>query len=135
LAFLPLLNITKRQQIQVAMNSGIRAIANIPHYGQYNLSALCSQLGIPSVDQITEILVQTAAWKQRDHFNMQAMKMSEPSTRSRAQGNVPQSNQQGYMGQMVSTAVTCGWNRLPKILKSENNSTKAKKLIRQFILN
>ena len=134
ISFLPLLNATQRQKLQVAMNSGIRAVSNIPHYGRHNISALRSKLGIPSIAQITDILVLTAAWNRREHFQTQALNMSGPSTRSREKGNVPQPVQKGYLGQMVATAVSCGWNRLPKNIKSENNTLKAKKLIRQHIL-
>jgi len=135
LAFLPVMNTAQRQKIQVAMNSGVRAIANIPQYGHHNLSALRKKLGIPSIDQITENLVQMAAWKQRDRFLTQVTNMSGPETRSRALGKVIQPIQKGYLGQMVSTAVACGWNRLPNEIKSENNPTKAKKLIRHNIQN
>ena len=85
ISFLPLLNATQRQKLQVAMNSGIRAVSNIPQYGHHNISALRSKLGIPSIAQITDILVLTVAWNRREHFQTQALNMSGPSTKGKGE--------------------------------------------------
>jgi len=63
IAYLPLLNISQSQRLQVAMNAGVRAVANLPRYGQANLSDIREKLKIPSIEQITEKVILDAAWK------------------------------------------------------------------------
>jgi len=132
IAYLPLLNITQRQKLQVAMNAGVRAVANIPRFGQANMTAIRSRLGIPSVEQISEKVILSASWKNREFFRSQNNGMSGPQTRSRTNGNLPQPVQKGVYGKMVSTALVSGWNRLPIAIKNEDDPQKAKTLIKNF---
>ena len=117
---------------QVAMNAGVRAVANIPRYGQANMTAIRSRLGIPSVEQISEKVILSASWKNREFFRSQNNGMSGPQTRSRTNGNLPQPVQKGVYGKMVSTALISGWNRLPIDIKNEDDPQKAKNLIKNF---
>ena len=133
LAFLPNLNSSQRHDLQVAMNAGVRAVANIPKYGYFNISDLRSRLNILSIEQITEKIILQAAWKRKGEFLEVNNSLSGPSTRSRAKGNIPHPIQKGYLGKMISTSLRRGWNRLPIAIKHEDNATKAKKLIRDYI--
>jgi len=133
LAFLPTLNSTQRHNLQVAMNAGVRAVANIPKYGYFNLSAIRSQLKIHTLEQITEKMILQAAWKRKTEFRELCNTLTGPSTRSKAQGNLPHPNQKGHLGKMVSTSILCGWNRLPLAIKIEDDMRKAKKMIADII--
>ena len=135
LAFLPSLNASQKTKLQVALNAGIGAVANLPRYGHFNLSELRAQLRIPNIEQITEKTILFAAWKKKSEFNELNNSLTGPSTRSRAQGNIPQPIQKGPMGKAISTSIACGWNRLPLAIKRENDATKAKKLINNHVCN
>ena len=132
IAYLPLLTVTQRQKMQVAMNAGVRAVVNMPHYGQANLSSIREKLKIPSIDQITEKVILSASWKNRFQYRSQKNDMSGPKTRARSKGNIPQPKQTGLHGKMISTALVSGWNRLPLAIKDEEDAQKAKQLIKKF---
>ena len=68
IAFLPSLNSSQKQKLQVAMNAGVRAIANLPRYGHFDLSKLRSELRMQNINQITEKTILLAAWKKRGEF-------------------------------------------------------------------
>ena len=135
IAFLPSINSLQKQKLQVAMNAGIRAVANLPHYGYHNLSEIRSQLKIQNIDVITEKIILCAAWKRRNDFNEMNTSLNGPSTRTRAKGNIPHPKQKGPLGKMTSTIITCGWNRLPVHIKHEENASKAKKKIVQYVMS
>ena len=133
LAFLPIINASQRQSLQVALNAGVRAVANIPPYGHANLTNIREKLGIPNINQITEKVILSAAWKQRAHFRQTNSQLEGPSTRARSNGNIPQPVQKGFNSNLISTAIACGWNRLPLSIKNENSSIKARLLIKRHV--
>jgi len=133
LAFLPILNSSQLHDLQVALNAGVRAVVNLPKYGHFKLTDIRSHLGIMSIEQIKEKIILQAAWKRREQFQELNNSLSGPSTRSRAKGNIPHPIQKGTLNKMISTSVSCGWNRLPLDIKLEEDAKKAKKMIANFV--
>ena len=117
------------------MNAGVRAVANLPRYGYFNLTEVRSYFKIPSVDQVTEKVVLFAAWRNRNMFKELNSSLKGPSTRSRAKGNVPHPIQKGPLGKVSSTPITSGWNRLPLHIKSVENTATAKRLINKHVMS
>ena len=115
------------------MNAGVRAVANLPKYGHFNLTEIRTHLGIQSVVQIKEKVILQAAWKRRDQYQELNQSLSGPSTRSRAKGNVPHPIRKGPLNKMISTSLSCGWNRLPITIKFEEDAKKAKRMIAEFV--
>ena len=90
---------------------------------------------IPSIEQITEKVILDAAWKKRELFRNENHAMSGPKTRARANGKVNHPIQKGYFGRMISTALVGGWNRLPSVIKDEDNAKRAKNMIKNLVLS
>jgi len=135
IAYLPLINASQQQALQVAINAGVRAVANIPPYGYANLTTIREKLGLPNIYQITEKVILTAAWKQKSQCLQENKQLEGPSTRARAKGNIPQPMQKGALANMVSTTIACGWNRLPYHIKNEDDFYKAKEAIKKHVFS
>ena len=132
LAFLPLINASQRQSLQVALNAGVRAVANIPPYGHANLTKIREKLGIPNILQITEKVILSAAWKQRAQFQQANSQLDLRLVQSQTETSLSQ-YKKGFHGNLISTAIACGWNRLPITIKNEDSSLKARLLIKNHI--
>ena len=102
--------------IQVAMNSGIRAMFNLRRFGNVSISDLKRDLMIPSIVEIKNYVIYKAAWACRDKFL--SYESSGPLTRSRSKLNVPLPDEKGWRGKMVSTILFKAWNELSCVVKS-----------------
>ena len=123
---------TKEQlsEIQCALNSGIRAIFNIPKFGYAPLSELRNKLRLPSIHNIRDKILMMHAWRIRDQFSI---KTEGPTTRSRAKGNLPQPDQKGILGTLTSTLTICAWNKAPLSVKLAPNAASAKREIKKLL--
>ena len=124
---------TKKElnDIQVAMNSGIRAMFSLRRFGKYPISDLRQDLKIPSILEIKKYVVYKAAWACRDKFL--SYESSAPMTRSRSKLNIPLPDEKGWRGKMVSTILFKAWNELSCVVKSYNVEEKAKYLLKSEI--
>ena len=87
--------------IQVAMNSGIRAIFGLRRFGIDPIGDHRQDLKIPTILEIKKYVVHKAAWASRDKFL--SYKSRGPTTRSRSKMNIPLPDEKGWRGKMVST--------------------------------
>ena len=133
LAFLPHLNDQQMNKLQISMNAGIRAVVNIPRYGQAPLSDIRSSLQIPSIHNILDKTILLEAWKRRSEFS--PLSLLGPTTRARAKGNIPHPVQKGYNGQTTATKAMLAWNNLPLDVKSCSSFRRAKSLIKKFVMS
>ena len=133
LAFLPALNMTEIDQLQRAMNAGIRAVVGLPRYGYAPISDITAKLGLPTLQKIKEKVLLQAAWKR---FHEHKPKYSDgPMTRGRSMANIPHGNQKGHAGKISSTVLIPFWNRLPLTIKEQSDPRKAKRDIKKFLSN
>ena len=87
LAYLPFLNQNELNDIQVAMNSGIRAMFGLRRFGNDPIGDLRKDLKIPTILEITKYVVQKAVWASRDKFL--SYESRGPMTRNRSKMNLP----------------------------------------------
>ena len=120
------------QKISLAYNSGIRAIFRLPKKGYAPINDLCARIQIPTIDQIKEELLLMEAWKRRSCFTIPT---EGPTTRGRANLNVPLPNMKGMSGKLLNNILCEYWNKLPLATKLETNTKKAKLIIRRQALN
>jgi len=130
LAYLPCATKEQLSEIQCALNSGIRAIFNIPKFGYAPLSELRNKLRLPSIHNIRDKILMMHAWRIRDQFSI---KTEGPTTRSRAKGNLPQPDQKGILGTLTSTLTICAWNKAPLSVKLAPNAASAKREIKKLL--
>ena len=128
LAFLPFVTKKELNDIQVAMNSGIRAMFNLRRFGHESISDLRRDLMIPSILEIKNYVIYKAAWACRDKFLY--YESSGPMTRSRSKLNVPLPDEKGWRGKMVSTILFQAWNELSSVVKSCNVEEKVENLLK-----
>ena len=131
LAFLPFVTKKELNDIQVAMNSGIRAMFNLRRFGNDSISDLRRDLMIPSILEIKNYVIYKAAWACRDKFL--SYESSGPLTRSRSKLNVPLPDEKGWRGKMVSTILFKAWNELSCVVKSCIREEKVKFLLKSEI--
>jgi len=131
-AYLPLLNTSQTLDLQRACNQAIRAVVKLPRKSRdISITAIRSQLNLPSIEQITERKCLMLAWRSRS--NLRSLhEETGPSTRARSKGNLPAPDQRGLRGKMIATSTRLAWNRLPIEIKEEETLAKAKLLIKQF---
>ena len=132
LAFLPRINTSEKNKIQVACNSAIRAVLRLPRFGKVPINAHRNQLRIPSVEDLTKKLLQEAAWM-KYQSSMSNQSLSGPTTRSRSNLMKIHPLQTGYHNQMISTKCDIAWNDLPKEAKMEPSKNKAFNIIKKSI--
>jgi len=132
LAYIPYLCGSLLQKISSAYNSGIRAIFRLPKKGYAPIKDLCARIQIPTIDQIKEELLLMEAWKRRSCFTIPT---EGPTTRGRANLNVPLPNMKGMSGKLLNNILCEYWNKLPLATKLETNTKKAKLIIRRQALN
>ena len=115
------------------MNSGIRAVLNLRKFGKVSLSNLRKKLRIPSIFEISESIVQKAAWVNRVKFLSQ--ESSGPETRNRSKKNIPLPDERSWNGKLSCTMVVKAWNDLPLETKMCNDPIRAKYLIKRDNFN
>ena len=131
LAYLPFVTKKELNDIQVAMNSGIRAMFSLRRFGNDPISDLRKDLKIPSIFEIKKYVVFKAAWASRAKFL--SYEASGPMTRSRSKKNIPLPDEKGWRGKMVSTILFKTWNELSCVVKSCNVEEKVKYLLKREI--
>ena len=128
LVYLPFLKKGEIEDIQSAMNSGIRAVLGLRRFGYAGISNLRKKLQIPSISEISTYVVSKAAWERRQTF--QSEEPSGPMTRSRSKMNLPQKDERGWNGKITSTVLTKAWNSLSLELKTCNSIEQLKKKLK-----
>ena len=131
LAYLPFVTKKELNDIQVAMNSGIRAMFNLRRFGNDSIIDLRQDLKIPRILEIKKYVVYKVAWDCRDKFL--SYESSGPMTRSRSKMNIPLPDEKGWRGKMVSTILFKAWNELSCVVKSCNVEEKVKYLLKREI--
>ena len=131
LAYLPFVNKNELKDIQVAMNSGIRAMFGLRRFGNDPIGDLRKDLKIPTILEIKKYVVHKAAWASRDKFL--SYESRGPVTRGRSKMNLPLPDEKGWRGKMVSTILFKAWNELSCVVKSCNIEEKVKYLLKQEI--
>ena len=79
--------------LQSAMNAGIRTVMGLRRFGYAGVSNLRKKLQIPSISEISTYVISKAAWERR--YTFQNEEPSGPMTRSRAKMNLPQKDERG----------------------------------------
>ena len=127
-AYLPLVTDTQVQELQIACNAGIRAVAGLPRRGHYPVSKHRRRLGINSVGQTQESILLQGAWK------LQPIARGNPRTRHQAKGNVKLPSLSGWSGKMMKTRTLEAWNRLPSEIRAEESEIKMKKMAKEHVI-
>jgi len=130
LAYLPSCNASHLQQLNTALNCGLRSVAGLPRYGKAPLTAIRENLKLPTADNIKEYVLLKNAWKHRSSFSSPVQQ--GPVTRGRSNLNVPHPVQKGPAKDMVMTHTTLAWNRLPLHIKIESKEKKALEELKKF---
>jgi len=134
-AYLPLLNKTQTQDIQLACNQAIRAVVRLPRKSvDVSITEIRNNLNLPSVERIAEQKCLQLAWRARSSLRtlQKQGEQTGPTTRARNKGNLPAPDQKGHRGKMIWTSTILAWNRLPIEIKEEEKFAQAKKLIKRF---
>ena len=87
LAYLPFETEKELNNVQVAMNIGIRAMLSLRRFGNDRISDLRKDLKIPSIVEIKKYVDFKAAWA--CHAKFLSYESSGPITKSRSKRNVP----------------------------------------------
>jgi len=130
LAFLPSLTEENTSSLQTALNSGIRAVLNLPRKSVAPMSRLREKFGFLSVTDVRDKCLMLAAQKNRDKYIRIADSSNGPITRAKAKGDIRHPISKGHLGKMTSTAVDLMWNRIPKEIRDEPNFGKASRRIK-----
>jgi len=132
LAYLPCLNKDQLNEIQTAMNSGIRAILQKPKFGHLPISLYREKLRLESIEEIRDKLVAYEAWKRKHHLMEQHQSTTGMETRARRNLKLIAPDQRGWRGKKVETKVKQMWNKIPTNIKFEDNAKIAKKCIKNL---
>ena len=127
LAYLSNATQSELNDIQVAMNSGIRAIFGLPRYGHVEISALRQKLKLPSISSIKSRILSIEAWKR---FSSKEQSRNGPLTRARKNRNFPLPDQKGHKGKLLNNMLVGVWNSLPTELKNQETIVSAKRRIK-----
>ena len=126
--YLPRLTQGNLQELQTAMNAGVRACSGLPRRGRHPVSDARVRLDLPSVWQLKEEQILMRAWKNRaTHLNVVEL---GPSTRSTAKNK--RTLVHGGKDPIELEEIK-GWNRLPIELKLANNEKRVKGQIRKLV--
>lgn len=129
-AYLPLLNKKQQQELQVAANMAVRAVAGLPRWGQMSLTEVRRGLRIESVEEVSRKLLYVEAWKKnRDRQKV----MQGPQTRSRLEGNFPLPDLRGKLGSRVENLAQVAWNSLPMEIKLETDVKNVRNHIKEWL--
>ena len=127
-AYLPHLNDEQKTKIQRAANSGVQAVVGLPRYGEFPLTKIREDIGVASVEEISNGALMIEAWKRREKLGNQAR--NGPVTRGQSSGNVIAPDQRGWAGKTTHTKATLMWNDLPQDVRSEDDAKKARRKIK-----
>jgi len=131
LAYLPSLTEGQLDCLQTAVNSGIRAVLDLPRRSSISMTSVREKFGFLSVAEVKEKCLMLAAYKNRANFFECNRNTAGPSTRGKARGDVPHPVIKGHLGKTVSSALASTWNKLPSSIRHEDNPVKAKYLIKK----
>ena len=131
LAFLSSATQTELNNIQVAMNAGVRAIFGLPRYGHVEISALRSKFKIPSINSIRSRIMSFESWK-RFSAREQETNAPGPMTRGKTNRKFPLPDQKGHHGKIIDNALVGFWNALPLEIKNVGNAVNAKLSIKNL---
>ena len=131
LAYLPCLNSEQLNEIQTAMNSGIRAVLRKPKYGYIPITSFREKLKLETVEAIRDKIVGVEAWKRRNKLMEQQLD-GGMVTRSRKNLKLIAPDQRGWRGRKVATKIQQMWNFIPSNIKLETDAKKAKKAIKNL---
>ena len=87
--FLPSISECQLSQIQTAVNSGVRAVMNLPRRSNISMTTIRGNLGIQSVEDVRDKCLMLAAHKNRELFNSYSQNLQGPTTRAKSQGDIP----------------------------------------------
>ena len=130
--FLPSISECQLSQIQTAVNSGVRAVMNLPRRSNISMTTIRGNLGIQSVEDVRDKCLMLAAHKNRELFNSYSQNLQGPTTRAKSQGDIPHPDQRGHLGKMTSTAMAIIWNKIPKEIREEEDHSKASRMIKKL---
>ena len=131
LAYLPCLNSEQLNEIQTAMNSGIRAVLRKPKYGYIPITSFREKLKLETVEAIRDKIVGVEAWKRRNKLMEQQLD-GGMVTQSRKNLKLIAPDQRGWRGRKVATKIQQMWNFIPSNIKLETDAIKAKKAIKNL---
>ena len=72
------------------------------------------------------------AWKRRQQFLDQA-NYEGPTTRGRHAGDVVAPDQRAWAGKMTVTKAAIAWNNLPGTVRTQENASKARHMIKNYL--
>ena len=119
-------------ELQVACNSGLRAVWGVPKYGYVDITGIRKHLNIPSVDMITERKLLESAWKTFADFDFKSNHVG-PLTRSKKLKKFPNPIQSGHIGKTSNSLFLKAWNRLPFDIKSDTKIHSVQKKIKAHV--
>ena len=122
-----MLNKSQIEQLQKACNQGIRAVAGIAKRGQQSITAIRSQLGIQSVQELITSTFLLHGWtlKPTDPLH------NGPSTRAKSKMNTRIEGSVKY--ETSKTRAQRAWNMLPTRIRLETDKKKAKSMIKLLV--
>ena len=127
-AYLPRLSQKNLNDLQTAMNAGVRACSGLPRRGLQPITEARRKLGLPSVRQLREEQILIRAWSNRRLHLREAER--GPRTRAAAAGKraLPHGGRDPAVLEEVK-----GWNRLPEDLKYADCERRVKKQIKMIV--
>ena len=132
-AYMSMLTEKDINKIQVACNTGLRAVLGFPRRGADDLSSGRKKLGIPTVKQIIHQRELLLAWEHREELLVLAAKGR--ATRRQEIGDVIAQDQRGKKKHLSKTRARLMWNQLPAEVRETGNRSRAKHLIRRVVGN
>ncbi len=132
LAYLPFLTKGQHLDIKTAMNFGVRAIFNLPRYGKQPLRALRVKLKIPSISEVTKLVITKEAWKKRKESVVS--EYAGPKTRNRSNLKLPVLDKKGWSGSSLKAVLVSAWNDLPLSLKMSESPSFVKHELKKLLL-
>jgi len=133
LAFLPNLTDGQLNDLQTAMNSGIRALYKLPKRDSTSITSIRTQLNILSVRNILEKCLLVGAFKNRNAFLDNENNNDGPLTRARLRGDVLHPIQKGHLGKLSSCHIAAAWNRLPLDIRQTNVIGTGVRAIKKYV--
>ena len=121
LAYLPSLTEGQLDCLQTAVNSGIRAVLDLPRRSSISMTSVREKFGFLSVTEVKDKCLMLAAYKNRANFFACNMNTAGPSTRGKVRGGHPVIK--GHLGKTVSSALASTWNKLPSSIRHEDKAT------------
>ena len=120
-------------ELQRAINSGIRAIYGIARFGYESISILRRKVKIPGIEDIRKFVCLKAAWDKRSHFKSKFP--AETKTRRQSLKQIPPVDSRGWLGKCLTNTLTPYWNELPIEAKDCEDGIKIKSILKSHIFN